>query len=373
MEDRAKYSQAEKKYSLSDKLSFVLFRLFIVSFPFYLFESGGAQISSVFGALLIALSVGRIYQAVWSSQTAPFFVFVFVTYIVNISNEIAIGSFFELTEHSIFYTYNVMIMASVASLLWQYKEKSADTIRTWIYMSIAVQIMLVPLFIDKTSRNELFFNNPNQLGYWALLMSSIVGYISSINGRKVSVIEGGAHAACLVLILLSQSKAAIAAMVILLLIRFGISLKSILIGTSMATVIFMTVDMSQVLDVTSQRFDRIGIDPDDDIWNRGYNRIFDYPQYMIFGFGEGAYWRIGQHLEAHSVIVTLLFSYGIIGFASFSYAIMKIMRNDWPRAAMYIIPAFIYGLTHQGLRFTVLWVLLAVLTFGASKSLTRGK
>jgi hypothetical protein len=95
---------------------------------------------------------------------------------------------------------------------------------------------------------------------------------------------------------------------------------------------------------------------------RGYDRIWNHKEHWIVGAGEGAYTRfksdIGSH-ELHSSLGTLFFSYGIVGtslFASFGFILL---RGAGLRGVLQVIPAALYGLTHQGLRFTLLWVLLA--------------
>src|SRR2546422_1043712 len=53
---------------------------------------------------------------------------------------------------------------------------------------------------------------------------------------------------------------------------------------------------------------------------RGYDRMTNHPQYLLFGAGEGAYYRFQSAWprELHSSYGTLLFCYGIFGTALFT-------------------------------------------------------
>jgi hypothetical protein len=64
--------------------------------------------------------------------------------------------------------------------------------------------------------------------------------------------------------------------------------------------------------------------------------------------------------EIHSTIGTLVFSYGIVGTALFIASFWQLYRLVGLQLMLYLVPALIYGLTHQGLRFSLFWVLLGI-------------
>ncbi|HEY1064471.1 MAG TPA: hypothetical protein VGE52_00115, partial [Pirellulales bacterium] len=92
------------------------------------------------------------------------------------------------------------------------------------------------------------------------------------------------------------------------------------------------------------------------------DRIWNHPEYLLFGAGEGAYTRFHSHinLELHSSLGTLLFCYGLIGLLLFFRTIAVLVRDCGWRVLWYFAPAMAYGLTHNGLRQTEFW-LIAVL------------
>ena len=64
--------------------------------------------------------------------------------------------------------------------------------------------------------------------------------------------------------------------------------------------------------------------------------------------------------EIHSSAATVLFSYGVVGATLFIVFIVRLMRGASLRSAMMLLPPVIYTVAHQGLRFSMLWIVLAV-------------
>jgi hypothetical protein len=55
----------------------------------------------------------------------------------------------------------------------------------------------------------------------------------------------------------------------------------------------------------------------------------------------------------------MLFSYGVIGLGLFCYWLAKIGRAAGFVNLSYVFPLLLYGITHQGLRFSLFWFVLA--------------
>jgi hypothetical protein len=109
-----------------------------------------------------------------------------------------------------------------------------------------------------------------------------------------------------------------------------------------------------------ERFKDIGGQKDDSFAARGYDRIWLTPEYLIAGAGEGAFNRFSNNNEMHSTFGTILFSYGLPGAALFLLVLWIIFRRAPPRYLVYFVPVCLYGITHQGLRFTQFWIFLAL-------------
>jgi hypothetical protein len=118
------------------------------------------------------------------------------------------------------------------------------------------------------------------------------------------------------------------------------------------------------LDNVTHRLSNLGKQDDDNFSQRGYKFIWNAPEYTILGAGEGApeRFRRWDHHELHSTFATILFCYGAVGFALFGAWIWSVRANaGWWRFG-FVVPAFVFGIAHQGLRSSTFWLLLAVLT-----------
>jgi hypothetical protein len=130
----------------------------------------------------------------------------------------------------------------------------------------------------------------------------------------------------------------------------------------------MALTFQGLVEKVERRFQSFGEHDDDSVQGRGYDRIWLHPEYVFVGAGEGAPGRLTSHgrdQELHSTWGTLLFSYGITGFLLFLVMLAVIFyRAPW-RHMLYFLPIALYGLTHQGLRFSMLWVFFG-LVFGVA-------
>jgi len=100
---------------------------------------------------------------------------------------------------------------------------------------------------------------------------------------------------------------------------------------------------------------------EDYLSDRGLDRAFEHPQYLVAGAGEGYFLRFHPNkLEIHSSAATLIFSYGIIGACLFLIFLRWLSVAAGSRLTLLMIPALSYSLFHQGLRARPFWLLLAV-------------
>lgn len=230
---------------------------------------------------------------------------------------------------------------------------------------------------DDMSRAIGTFNNPNQLGYFSVLMLSIFALLRY--QRMVSVYEFIAVAlACTFLAAVSLSKAA------LISVAFGISLTGFtltrgrfsLISGFMLLTIAVTVGYATYFGkiyqeyVFVQRVQGIGDQEDDSMKGRGYQALSDATgEEIIFGLGVSKAQQILGH-EIHSTIFSYVGGYGLFGGALFIAFIVlwtyRVYQCYGMEGVLVIcVPVMAYGLTHNGSRFTLFWILLA-LTFGIS-------
>jgi hypothetical protein len=101
---------------------------------------------------------------------------------------------------------------------------------------------------------------------------------------------------------------------------------------------------------------------------RGYMRLVEFPQYLVFGAGQGLDGRFmepfeGRYIyEIHSSIIAPLFYYGVIGFGLLFSSFFLMARERLVGWQWFVFAApFVYGLFTYGLRTPIFWIMLATL------------
>jgi hypothetical protein len=116
-------------------------------------------------------------------------------------------------------------------------------------------------------------------------------------------------------------------------------------------------DLSTQKDVTDHR----------SVWTqllaRGYMRVVQYPQYLLYGAGQGKDERFGEvggyAYEIHSSSVAVLFYYGVLGFMLFAVFLWKLFSIK--KNLLFLTPLLVYGLFTYGLRSPYFWLALGFL------------
>lgn len=188
-----------------------------------------------------------------------------------------------------------------------------------------------------------------------------------------------------ILILFSSSKASIFSYILILMFILYIELiervnsKKIFISSILALslvtafiVNFNTISNMAENTALFNRTEKIGTESDDSLAGRGYDRIIEYPNYLLFGAGEGDFKRfaLSHHKgELHSTVANILFSYGLIGFIIFVSFFLN-SKFYIKRVLFYMSPILLYGLSHNGIRSPLFWIALAI-SFKYSKKEER--
>lgn len=352
--------------------------------PFYLFSSGLPQISDMFLILstvvLLLKERGRLripnryslwlmifiatlvfqffVQAVWWTKTQDNRMMLFVVY----------------------YVFNF-----IASILCIYigsrigMEKLKLSLCKGCFFSIIVAaIGIITQSRYHGIRSVGFFNNPNQLGYYALLVMTIIAFFpKTLPKWQNAIILAVAIWANIV----SLSKASIVGLAGLA-ICYAIwgsknkTLRRIILQVTILAVVFgaaywllfsnsRIVTNNDTLSFLRRRLLRITAENDSSLGEgRGYDRVWELGYHFLWGKGEGAYDRFKtiSGREVHSTFINMLVSYGLIGMAAYAYLMFRPMfkRGDTVRNLACFSGLFLYFFTHNGIRNTLLWILIAV-------------
>ncbi len=241
-----------------------------------------------------------------------------------------------------------------------------------IAMRIAIIAQLIAVLLDPNFRPLGTFQNPNQLAYWGVVVLSIYLVIRRNESFWIDLPFLLIVTYCVVA---SLSRAGAAAALIMLAAWFWMILKTpfrrtvgVFAGMLLAFAAIQTGYVTKFLrqSTTAEDFElRAAGDTTSLAEERNYDRITEFYEYTILGAGEGFYTRFEPAtvtaIEIHSSFGTMLFSYGIIGLMLFCTFLYQVIRALPLSLGMYLLPSLIYGITHQGLRFSFFWVLVGVM------------
>lgn len=346
--------------------------------PVYLWSSGVPQVADGILVLLVALRVAARLKNGPHSHPEVFgfpsavLCFAFYVAIVNLTAAILVGdlSFLQTTA---FYVYNAAVAVTVFGLAQQYGAKLRSAVYHAAVLSVTVQVVALAVQggLAGGGRQTAGFNNPNQLGAFAVLAYTVI-LATAGSSRIQAMLAGAMLPVVTLLILASLSRAAMLTLPILALSYVFYLRKSDLSNldrrrTLMTVSVILLGGWLLVRDrISSGLFGAVdarwGVQKaDNTLSGRGYDRIVDHPEFWLTGGGEGANYRFGVRIELHSGPGTLIYAYGAIGVVLFSAILFYAMNRNGMFGLLVLLAPLVYGLTHQVLRTTLLWILLALL------------
>lgn len=348
----------------------IAWAIYVFLVPFYVFKSGLPQPGDVFVLVLVP-----VVLATWNGRLPrpsllvlkPLLWFTVWVFLVNVGWALSTGRLGLVGPNTFlmyptYYLYNAFIFLVVLVL---YRRHTDVFLRLTLYIVYASIALLVAssLVSPSSLRGSLFFNNPNQLGYYTLLAACLV-VLLHWRLRLSLIASSTALVSCAYLALVSASRSSAAGIGILFaLLVFSNPRVIVLVSLAAVALLFAGGPVADALDASQQRAMRAH---DVSFFDeRGYDRIWEHAHYLFFGAGEGGFWRFAEtsrvrNMEIHSSIGTIVFSYGLIGSLLFVWFCWRVVRGAPLRMTLVLLPPLLYSVAHQGLRFTVLWVLLAI-------------
>jgi len=364
-----------------NKFMLFIIALYLILFPFYVFSSGTPQPADMilaFGSIIFMLA--KSSKSVLKKPVIKYlFSFVLLVSVINLTYCIyyfAIGVENKMFLPILFYAFNFMFFIVILTLFKSsfFVKKKMYLIYKVIFVSLLIQFFLGVLGIQgdsslNLSRPAIFFNNPNQLAYYSLLMISIltVLYLKFNFNKSIFILS---LLFSIYLVIYSGSRAALSVFLLLIPV-FSYQkkkMKSILVFLSLiltAPTIINTNFVQEKIENIVIRSARNTINNTSEIENRGYNRLLLYPEYLFYGAGENKNDRFEKtgnlYLEIHSGLANTLFSYGFLGLFLFCMFVFKAIKKDLIQNSLLILPAILYNITHQGLRSSLLFGLIAII------------
>jgi len=334
--------------------------------PIYVQPSGLPQPADAFFVLGVILGVPAALANPPISNRAFFlFLFLFTFWVYTVTATWAsILSYFDIRKFY-YVIYNATICYVVATLC-RIRPKHALLIAQVVCVSLVLEAVLVLLLGDLSGRDTGSSTNPNQLAYWSInaLMIGLFVFDRFSVGPLVVLVT---IASALAILSVTISKAAgvgIALFFILYILitrPYSAVLRMMLLG-SVVTLQIVVVLSGNITEWWIHRTLTRGGDLSltEFLRDRAYDRIWEFPQYLVFGASELQIHRFGS-LEIHSTLANVLFSYGFLGLFLFLAIITLSIRGDIVKKGVFLVAPMIFGLAHNGIRSTLLWILLAML------------
>jgi len=362
-----------RKNKLTTYIVYITLFIYILTYPIYIWSSGIPQIGDFIGIILIILVLLQVKKIKLNRIMIISLILLFYITIVNLVWGIILNEHINSFMSSSWYIYNIFIMFIFIIVIQNY-SKTLDVIKYAVITTIIIQFTIVMIVPNPNFRAIGTFNNPNQLAYFILLYLILFYLLNKIKPVN-NFIFWSITFAGVIITLYSLSKATIISVSILVLIEILIRIKKeskiklIIILIIISTIgikyeanIESFINENQMYQNVKERMLSIGTRADDNPAGRGYDRIYNQPEYLILGAGEVAVERFDSFdAEIHSTIGNILFSYGIIGLMIFLILILNVIKNNKLTTYYLLIPIILYSLTHNGIRSPIFWSFLALL------------
>lgn len=355
-----------KKYFLKINKTDFLVICFVFSFflsQFYLWESGLPQFSHIF--IFFAIPFFFIKTTIIKIDNIKILIF-FILYVVFVNLIWSIiYSFESYFVSTTYWLFNLLFFLIVVNLNDKNVEKFLRVILFLIPVSYLMEVVIWGVGIgrsDFSPRYNGLFNDPNQMAFWVLSTCAIYILLS-----KKIMLNYIIYTVAIFLITLTMSRSAFIGVffltvALLLKQKGGLDKKILLVIFS-----FFIFSIASIFLYSKGVFDEVvtrfieGFDErDSQAEGRGFDILLEFPQYLIFGAGQGNYgaYSATNH-EIHSTWFGILFYYGVIGFSIFMLFLYKIFKPlSISNKFLFLAPMF-YGFTTYNARTIIFWFLLA--------------
>jgi hypothetical protein len=356
------------------KPALITWAIYLFLVPLYIFKSGLPQPGDGFVLILVPMVLhrwnGKLGRDMRDTIRALIWFTLWVC-LVDYTWVFVMGSFTLFGPDSfllfpIYYIYNALVFLVAIVLYRRYGDLFLRVTLLVVMATVFVQVMSLLALGSSAARNSVFFNNPNQLGYYALLAATLI----ALAHRRLQLrllTSSLALVCCGYLALASASRAAAGGIAILLVLLIFSNPKVIVVACLAAVAVVSGVGpIAHALDASEDRVLNRGSHSDRSfLEERGYDRIWRNQKYLVLGAGEGGLSRFDdtayvKNMEIHSSAGTILFSYGAVGSILFLGFMWRVIRRARVRLMITLLPPLLYTGAHQGLRFTMLWIVLAI-------------
>lgn len=349
---------------------------------FYFFPSGTPQPAQILFALILPFLVAWNFNYLKRSLSVVLgfkFLLLFFCYalLVNLAWGVVLQDWVIAFRPSLFWAFGVISF----SLLYLGLKRSSVIKNAVAFSCLAGLVFLIISYFlgfgeyRFGSRFNGFFNDPNQMAFWCLCTFATFFYLYEGKSKFFLALM---FFVLSILIFVTQSRSALLglffcfASLVVSVVSFNerrISVKKAVWSLFMLLFIISLVLyflQTEYFSIVWNRFSSTDFSQQSDI--RGYGRLLEYPNYLLFGSGQGHNYRFGSVHEIHSTWAGLVFYYGVVGFFLFFFFLLKIfLRLELSEKIMFLAP-LAYSFSTYGARTPIFWVFLAAAAFAATRS-----
>lgn len=399
--------KAEIRESHADEKINIAHILFLLSWllkPVYLWESGSMQISDF--VLVLSFLAWIVTRDGWISldtKELPLLAFILSTLVINVIYA-AVLRYVWFLYSTAYYVYNLLVVILIRDFI---RNKVFLKALLWASaFNLLTQLAVLFMGVGGYFWNIRFmgtFNDPNQFAF-SMFTSFLVVFILSSNFKDQEkhrkkfwvlfvfglafffIFQGGSTGMLLgitsfvvmfVITFINSERTPAFMLLKVLAVMLFVAIVTLSIVSG-----FSTANIDSSLESNTfliyRLFEKIGKVEGGGfmalIYERGIDKLFTNPMYLIFGAGEGGYERFpGSVFEVHSTLPGILFYYGIIPFIMLCVWLRKNLKST----SKVLIPAYlallIESFTLANQRQPVVWVIivLASLEYSSPKELRK--
>lgn len=345
----------------------------IILSQFYFFSSGVPQPAHflMIAPLLFYIMRGRRFVLVPAGHKSPKLLMVFFCYIAAVN--FFYGVYLQDVKFVlpvVYFLYGLVVYFVTQNVLL-YRESGLRLVSISLFFGLTILFAMAALGIGNYKffpRYNAFFNDPNQMAFWALCVASMILSRQSIN----DLVKGVVFLFLFFIILKSASRSGLVGFTVLVLGFMLTYIRSALAATNVKKIAGLVAGVVIVLSLgyfsIKSNVDTIAfvesrvsqVDVGGQAGTRGYTRFIDHPEYMFLGAGQGAEIRFDElETEIHSTWAGLLFYYGIPGLLLMLVFIYKVSKKLSLSQNLIFAAPLLYSFTTLGYRTPIFWVFLA--------------
>lgn len=382
-------------------VSKVLLLIYFALKPYYIFSSGGIQLADIFlvlsfinlcfTALIDSSSRNKLTKSIRENRNYIYFVS-----LVAIINSLYSFIFpdVKFMMSTLFILFTLFAIINFTTLMDD--REFMNRIGILLKLNLVLQLILYVLNLGRlysVGRYMGTFNDPNQFAYYVFVsFLFIVSIDYYVNRRKPYM----TFLLALLLIALSGSTGAllgistfvVASLAFIIfkpmktmrVVNKNSLLKNMLIVTMTTGLLVLAFSAeitqgSNLLSPEATLTTRVGekvskVQGESEVSfveDRGLSTIVNYPQYLLFGAGEGAlerFFDVGETVtEIHSTPLSLMFYYGLIPVSILIVWTIKTLRGVRSSSAIILVSLFIVSAILLIQRQALFWMLIPLIGF----------